>query len=114
MGQDLLFTQVGGIFLGGGKHLGALKPATPKAVEHHDERCVKVLAIVDKTLVHVEAAKAVKDETAEEQLDSCCGEFVLRSKVVVDGAHAHMAHLRQRADGKRREALRIGDAICLF
>ena len=82
MGQNLLFSQVGGIFLGSGEHLGAFEPATPKAIEHHDERCIEVLAIVDKTLVHVEAAEAVEDGTAKEQLDSCCGEFVLRSKVV--------------------------------
>ena len=71
MVQNLLLTQMGGIFLGRREHLGAFEPATPKAVEHHDERCIGVLAIADKTLVHVEAAKAVKDGTAKEQLDSC-------------------------------------------
>lgn len=95
MSQDLLLAQMGRVFLGRGKRLGTFEPATPKAVEHHDERCVKILAIVDKTLARVEAAKAVEDGTAKEQLDSCRGEFVLRSKVVVDGAHAHMARLRQ-------------------
>ena len=67
MVQNLLLTQMGSIFLGRREHLGAFEPATPKAVEHHDERRVEILAIVDKTLVHVETAKAVKDGTAKEQ-----------------------------------------------
>ena len=84
MVENLTLAQVGGGFLGSGKHHGAAQPTLPEALDQLGQRRIEVLAVVDEALAGIQRAKLVKDGTLEVELDGCRCQLVLGREVVVN------------------------------